>query len=129
MPRADVQKRIQRYFHPLTSRARFSPERVLLNPALATRYITFGPETKDLNGRNPKGSKPASPTLPTDIFQDDAPALHRVTGDPLIPKPSGEVSRISRDGYNLRKELGWKPDFYTQVQVRSHSLLRRPSEV
>jgi hypothetical protein len=101
-----------------------------MNPEHATRYITFPPELGITNAQKSHGSKANSPSLPTDIFEDDARELHRVADDPLVPKPSGEVTRISRDGYNLRKELGWKPDFYTRVQVRSSLLLLQgPSEV
>jgi hypothetical protein len=105
-------RRIQRYFHPLSSRARFSPERVLISPTRSTRYTVFGPD----NG-NPR--RPASSHIgPTDIFEDNAPALFRLPTDDLVSKPNGEVTRISRDGYNLRDQLGWKPDFYSEVQVQ-----------
>lgn len=34
-----------------------------------------------------------------------------------IAKPHGEVSRISRGGYNLEEALGWSKADYTAVQV------------
>jgi hypothetical protein len=37
--------------------------------------------------------------------------------DATIPKPSGQVTRLKRDGYNLQDKLKWKPDFYYEVQV------------
>ncbi|KLO05304.1 hypothetical protein SCHPADRAFT_814468, partial [Schizopora paradoxa] len=33
-----------------------------------------------------------------------------------IPKPNGEVSRISRGGYNLEVALGWSKNDYSRVQ-------------
>jgi hypothetical protein len=117
MPRSDVARRIQRYYHPLTSRAVFTPERVLMPPSRATRYVVFRPDTEA-----PRYPDISLTNFPTDIFEDNAPEIFRVPSDPLVRKPSGEVTRISRDGYNLRKELRWRPEFYTEVQV--HSVVR-----
>ena len=111
MPRSGLQRRIQRYYHPLTSRAVFTPERVLMAPSCATRYLVFRQDTEVSRNPGPGAN------LPTDIFEDNAPEIFRVPSDPLVRKPSGEVTWISRDGYNLRKELRWKQDFYTEVQV------------
>jgi hypothetical protein len=35
-----------------------------------------------------------------------------------IPKPRGEVSRISRGGYNLQEALGWPAAEYEETRVR-----------
>jgi hypothetical protein len=48
------------------------------------------------------------------IFIDGAPCD---TNDTAIPKPSGQVTRLKRDGYNLQDKLKWKTDFYYEVQV------------
>lgn len=37
--------------------------------------------------------------------------------DGKIPKPSGEVGRPNRGGYNLRVTLGWEDDRYDKVKV------------
>jgi hypothetical protein len=34
-----------------------------------------------------------------------------------IPKPCGEVGRLSRNGYKLENVLGWKEEQYHDVQV------------
>ena len=34
-----------------------------------------------------------------------------------IPKPRGEVGRLSRGGYNLQSALGWTDNLYTEVLV------------
>jgi hypothetical protein len=34
-----------------------------------------------------------------------------------IPKPPGAVTRITRGGYSLKKELRWDPTQYEAVQV------------
>ncbi|TDL17614.1 hypothetical protein BD410DRAFT_699659, partial [Rickenella mellea] len=41
---------------------------------------------------------------------------------PLIPKPPGEVTRRTRGGYALEKELNWNADLYKDVQKRVHEL-------
>ena len=35
----------------------------------------------------------------------------------LISKPHGEVSRISRGGYNLQEKLGWSATDYEEIRV------------
>ena len=37
--------------------------------------------------------------------------------DDLIPKPRGEVGRLSRGGYNLQSALGWTDSLYSKVLV------------
>ncbi|KDQ49338.1 hypothetical protein JAAARDRAFT_51794 [Jaapia argillacea MUCL 33604] len=50
---------------------------------------------------------------------------------PRIPKPSGEVTRLTRGGYSLRKVLGWDQSLYCKVQrfvkklARKHLVLGR----
>jgi hypothetical protein len=51
------------------------------------------------------------------IFIDGAQCNTNTT-DTTIPKPSGQVTRLKRDSYNLQDKLKWKADFYYEVQVR-----------
>jgi hypothetical protein len=42
-----------------------------------------------------------------------------------IPKPSGSVTRLSRNGYSLEAALGWQDhELYVKVQVMSKPLVR-----
>jgi len=45
---------------------------------------------------------------------------------PLIPKPSGEVSRVGRGGYTLKtvleQEHGWENGLYNQIRVTAAHL-------
>ncbi|TDL14216.1 hypothetical protein BD410DRAFT_690029, partial [Rickenella mellea] len=94
---------IQRYYSPLTNRSRFSPERLIMPLRLAARSVF------DIN---------------EDHFQGPIPQTQTSGGTnaQLIPKPTGEVTRQSRGGYNLEAELGWDRQLYTTIQSHIHSL-------
>jgi hypothetical protein len=108
MPRILRTRRIQRHYAPPTSRARFSPERLLFDSALCTSRTIFKPEGS-LQTRDEEA----------DVFIDD---VSDNTSDTLISKPSGQVTRLRRDGYNLLDKLKWKHEFYLDVQVRFISI-------
>ncbi|KAH7902874.1 hypothetical protein BJ138DRAFT_1120993 [Hygrophoropsis aurantiaca] len=93
---------IQRLFpSPIIHRC-FSSE-ILLNPPTLTIHSDFAPEYGvPPTQSSDQGSHPVGGALPN--------ATSRV------PKPKGEVTRISRDGYNLLTALGWTSDQYTEIQ-------------
>jgi hypothetical protein len=100
MPRVSVTSyRVQRYYHPLTIHARFSPERVL----------TPEPMSKDMVfPREHDGCQPRLQGL-----VDPGP----INDDTSIPKPPGEVTRLRRGGYSLISALGWQEERYDEVQA------------
>lgn len=88
-------------------RCRFSPELVPPLPH-AMRNIFPREYDSDPNGRLFM-SPPSSPLTPT------GPSPR------LIPKPTGEVSRVGRGGYTLKnvleKEHGWEDGLYHKIRV------------
>jgi hypothetical protein len=72
-----------------------------------------GPSDDDASSNGPSSDT---------IFIDGA-QCNTSTADTTIPKPSGQVTRLKRDGYNLQDKLKWKADFYYEVQVRIILLL------
>ena len=108
MPRIDKAQFIRRHFHPPTSRTRFSPERQLFDSVEWSTRVIFKPD-----GGIREGPSDDSPS-PDAIFLNGAPCNNT---DTTIPKPSGQVTRLKRDGYNLQDKLKWKADFYYEVQV------------
>jgi hypothetical protein len=109
MPRIDRTQFIRRHYHSPTSRTQFSPERQLFDPVQWSSRVIFKP---DGSTEGPSDDDDHSGA----IFIDGA---HRniSTTDTTIPKPSGQVTRLKRDGYNLQDKLKWKGDFYYEVQV------------
>lgn len=96
MPRVPITThRIKRYYHPLTIHARFSPER-LLSPEPMTKDRVFQPE--------PNGYQ-----VGCDLIDDLEPAL--------VSKPSGEVTRLRRNGYSLSDVLKWSDEQYDTIQA------------
>jgi hypothetical protein len=96
MPRVPITAhRIKRYYHPLTIHARFSPER-LFSPEPMTKDRVFQ-------------SEPTGYQVGRDLIDDLEPAP--------IAKPSGEVTRLKRDGYNLSDVLKWPNDQYDRIQA------------
>ena len=87
--------RIQRYFRPLTLRARFSPERLLTPP--------------------PSTLRTAFPCLETssDVPQPQTTDSQR-TSPPLIKKPIGEVSK----NYKLFNVAALDGHTYKAIEVR-----------
>ncbi|KAI0925155.1 hypothetical protein AcW2_005836 [Taiwanofungus camphoratus] len=106
MPCRSEEHQIQRYFSPLSSHAHFSPERLLVHPSLTMRK-KFPPEV----------ALPPIINIPGTNLEDVAVTL-AMTG--LVPKPSGEVTRLLWDGYNLQDMLQWDEKRYTDVQNTIH---------
>jgi hypothetical protein len=88
-------------------RCRFSPELVSPLPH-AMRNVFPREYDSDPRGISPVSSPP-SPLTPTGI----SPLL--------IPKPTGEVSRVGRGGYTLKnvleQEHGWEDGLYHKIRV------------
>src|SRR5712691_11786145 len=84
------------HFPPGTMRCRFSPELV---PALPHAMITVFPKME------------SGPIV--------VPSISR-SSPSLIPKPSGEVSRVGRGGYTLKtvleQEHGWENGMYNKIR-------------
>jgi hypothetical protein len=114
MPRIDRLQFIRRHYHPPSSRTRFSPERQLVDPTQQSSRVIFKP---DGSRDGPFDDDDASHNIFTDSAQINTNAI-----DITIPKPSGQVTRLKRDGYNLQDKLKWKPDFYYEVQVCAATL-------
>jgi hypothetical protein len=95
--------RIQRYFSPLVVRTVFKPELLLTPPPMiwTTKfpYEEYGiiPDSETQNMQMQNGSDRSSHAL--------------------IPKPKGDVTRISRQGYNLCDALAWQSELYNEIQV------------
>ncbi|KAH7904021.1 hypothetical protein BJ138DRAFT_1019720 [Hygrophoropsis aurantiaca] len=100
-----VPDRVQRHFPPLVMpHSSFGPERLLSPPSL-TISTELSPDTGE-------------PALPAVTARDAAPG----NTSTLIPKPRGEVSRLSRHGYTLLIALGWAPELYEEAQSYLHGL-------
>lgn len=103
--------RIQRHFSPLVVQTVFKPEIFLSSPAISYRVVySVGDHAPEKCLTNPDLTDPAR-------YRTD-PKL------PLIPKPPGEVTRLSRNGYKLQteleKHLGWTEDEYQSCLVSSN---------
>jgi hypothetical protein len=81
----------------------------LFDPKQWSSRVIFKP---DGSREGPLDDDPSSGA----IFINGAQCNNDAT-DATIPKPSGQVTRLKRDGYNLQDKLKWKPDFYYEVQV------------
>ncbi|KLO04612.1 hypothetical protein SCHPADRAFT_812803, partial [Schizopora paradoxa] len=95
----------QRHFPPLTNRSMFRREPLSMDPPLTSRIeFPFANDEaalrSDLTVHIPSTSGVATTRKPI----------------ASIPKPHGEVSRLSRGGYNLEEALGWSKVEYTKVQ-------------
>lgn len=60
----------------------------------------------------------AAPVPSSTAFTGPSADVTKPINPQLIHKPSGEVTRLSREGYNLRDALGWTEAVYSDVQVR-----------
>lgn len=103
MPKV-VRRTFQRHFPPLTNRSMFRKE--------------------PLSTVSPLTSRTEFPLTDSTLEQPvntSVPVRHSVGGTntlkTYIPKPHGEVSRLSRGGYNLEEALGWSKAEYNSVQV------------
>lgn len=77
--------------------------------------VIFKPD----GGRDgPSDDDASSDGPPSESIFIDGAQCNSNTTDTTIPKPSGQVTRLKRDGYNLQDKLKWKADFYYEVQVR-----------
>lgn len=90
-------RRFQCHFPPLSNRSIFRGEALLTGIPLATRTAFSFEE------------EPAP--------QRSLPSAGDRSSRKLIPKPPGEVSRLSRGGYNLGETLGWSKEDYGAVRV------------
>jgi hypothetical protein len=100
MPKASKWKYC-RHFNQLTIHCEFPPERTCTPPPL-TQHRVF-PRDADSSALdlNPFAAQSVVPNL--------LPSK--------IPKPRGEVTRISRGGYNLQMTLGWPASDYEETRV------------
>jgi len=55
--------------------------------------------------------------IPTQIPSSDALGVPKSMPYRKIPKPPGELTRLSRGGYSLERALGWDQERYRKVQV------------
>ncbi|KLO04504.1 hypothetical protein SCHPADRAFT_1003275 [Schizopora paradoxa] len=94
MPKT-VKRNVLRHFPPLTNRSVFHKEPLSTGIVLASRTEFPLIEASAASG-----------------FPSVLPSKLRAE----IPKPPGEVSRISRGGYNLEEKLGWSKSEYGKVQ-------------
>jgi hypothetical protein len=99
---APRQRRFLPHFAPGSMRCRFGPELV---PPLPHAMMHVFPKSE---------SNPTYET-PSPMFSPIASSSR------LIPKPSGEVTRISNGGYKLKDVLeqqhGWEHGLYDQIRV------------
>ncbi|KAH9174106.1 hypothetical protein EDB89DRAFT_1904821 [Lactarius sanguifluus] len=109
-----VRSTLHRHFHPHfppgSLQCRFSPEPVsLFTHAMKLVFAKLDNGPADGTLRSP-------PPLP----------LTPIAPISLIPKPSGEVSRVSRGGYTLKdvlkQEYGWEDGLYHKIRERVRSL-------
>lgn len=92
--------RIQRHFSPLTVHTVFKQEQFRDPPRIDFQiYYSIGSHKSN---NSPNGLPSSSTSMPK---------------RQLIPKPSGEVSRLARGGYNLRSKLEWEITEYKARQV------------
>ncbi|KZT01430.1 uncharacterized protein LAESUDRAFT_763691 [Laetiporus sulphureus 93-53] len=103
------QHRVQRIYPPATLHHRFDAERLLTPPPSPLRRVF------DIELTLP---------IPSTALLDSVPAASKETptGQAMIRKPSGEVTRLAREGYNLRGALGWTEGVYSEVQASVHKL-------
>ncbi|KAG2083890.1 hypothetical protein BD769DRAFT_1660878 [Suillus cothurnatus] len=107
MPKA-TKWRYCRHFKPLTIHCEFPPERSYTPPPL-TQHQVFS----------------RAPDLSSDAAERPTPAgLLPIPLLAKIPKPRGEVSRISRGGYNLQEALGWPAAEYEETRAFVSQLAR-----
>lgn len=112
MPKVHSTWRYCRHFKPLTIHCEFPTERSYTPPPL-TQHQVF---SRDIDSSSPDA---AEQILPAAQLPDPLPSK--------IPKPRGEVSRISRGGYNLQEALGWPASEYEETRVRVFVCLSRLS--
>ncbi|KAG2091928.1 hypothetical protein BD769DRAFT_1371114 [Suillus cothurnatus] len=103
MPKASSKWKYCRHFNQLTIHCEFPPERTCTPPPL-TQHRVF-PRDADSSALDPSQTNPF--------------AAQSLVPNPLpskIPKPRGEVTRISRGGYNLQMTLGWPVADYEETR-------------
>lgn len=102
MPKVTPHWTFHRHFFPLTCRSKFSPERAITPPPL-TQHRIFLREEAEVTAECQSEPVRIGSAAPQSKM--------------LILKPRGDVSRISRGGYNLQDKLGWPPNEYEEVRV------------
>lgn len=108
--------RVKPYYSPVIYRARFVPETLLNSPHQILRRVWGLPEVLSPSTLSPSllSHPEVTPsTLPEQATEEGDNEVEENS----ITKPHGEVTRITRGGYNLQEELGWEPGLYTAVQV------------
>lgn len=83
-------------------RHRFSKE-MLLAQLCSPLQRVYGPEI--------------TPPPSSNAVLTSTPAATQYAPQELKRKPNGEVTRLAREGYNLRDALNWSEDVYSEVQV------------
>ncbi|KAG1736390.1 uncharacterized protein EDB91DRAFT_1055671 [Suillus paluster] len=101
MPKA-AKLRYCRHFKPLTIHCEFPPECNYTPPPL-TQHQLFSRNTDSST------SDAAQPITPVAQLPIPLPAK--------ILKPRGDISRISRGGYNLQEALGWPASEYEETRA------------
>lgn len=108
---------IKHYTPPTIYHANFAAELLLHSPS----------HYREVWGDHDASQTPPIPPNPS--AQPKPPTNDRFTTPPpeeLIPKPDGEVTRISRGGYNLEAAMKWNDHaLYTKVQVSAFRRISR----
>ena len=127
----DVRQAITVYYVPKSSFSSSSDslchaKDFLKSLALSPSFFSIGLSI-GIPSRTKRYSTPSNPTQ--DLAREDLdlppavpPGSREVRGPQvkvLILKPRGEVSRISRGGYNLHDKLGWPAADYEEIRVRT----------
>ncbi|KAG2341224.1 hypothetical protein BDR05DRAFT_949826 [Suillus weaverae] len=105
MPKARSEWRYCCHFKPLTIHCEFPPERGYSPPPLMQHQVF----SHDTDSSSPDGVEQIPPAVPLPS---------------KIPKPRGEVSRLSRGGYNLQETLGWPASEYEETHAFVSQLAR-----
>lgn len=105
--------RVQPYYSPPTSRARFSPER-LLTPPLPT---LFPLEEKEYQAARPSYLDKDPSSSDKDEDKEGEPTYNYTR---TVRKPDGEAGKPKSGGYSLKEYLKWDNAKYDAVKVLSH---------
>lgn len=96
---AEARAKTPRMATPRATTPRAITPRAKTPSATTPRAQTFG-------GQTPAPSESSLSSLESEPGADDK-----------IPKPSGEVGRPGRGGYNLEEQLGWGEDGFKRLKV------------
>ncbi|KZT11551.1 uncharacterized protein LAESUDRAFT_755190 [Laetiporus sulphureus 93-53] len=101
------QHRVQRIYPPVVMHHCFDAERLLT--------LSISPLRHEYSLR-------AAIPVPSITFTSPSADPTPINPQLIIRKPKGEVTRLSREGYNLRDALGWTEAVYLHVQTAIHKL-------